>query len=120
MVFLYIRLRYVVDMPELPEVEIVKRALEPSIREKCVEKLVFNRPNLRFPLPQNLPQKLEGQRLQKIERRGKYIVVFAENGAGFDTGFDAGRSGLGKADILQNIENSLIDHFDISIRERPI
>jgi len=70
-------------MPELPEVEIVKIALEESLSERCVEKLVFNRPNLRFALPVELPSLIEGQCIKSVSRRGKYILVFGQSGAGF-------------------------------------
>ncbi|HOO81615.1 MAG TPA: bifunctional DNA-formamidopyrimidine glycosylase/DNA-(apurinic or apyrimidinic site) lyase [Alphaproteobacteria bacterium] len=70
-------------MPELPEVEIVKRALEPAMVGRRVKRLVFNRADLRFPLPQGLPAALQGQRIECLLRRGKYILGFAENGAGF-------------------------------------
>ncbi len=70
-------------MPELPEVEIVCRALEPAMVGRRTERLVFNRPNLRFSLPQGLPAQLKGQCFQSVMRRGKYIVVMAENGYGF-------------------------------------
>jgi len=70
-------------MPELPEVEIVKRGLEDAVLGVRVECLSFNRPDIRVPLPQNLPQKIEGQRIDQFIRRGKYIVALAENGTGF-------------------------------------
>ena len=70
-------------MPELPEVEIVKRALETAMDGQKFEKIVFNRPDLRFPLPKDLPETLAGQGVQSVFRRGKYVLVFARNGQGF-------------------------------------
>ncbi len=70
-------------MPELPEVEIVKRAIEPVLIENTVTSLTYNRKNLRFDLPVDLPALLEGQKLSSVQRRGKYILAFAPNGHGF-------------------------------------
>lgn len=70
-------------MPELPEVEIVKRALAPALAQQRVERFVFHRSDLRFALPVDLPARLVGQRFKQVFRRGKYILAFAENGYGF-------------------------------------
>ena len=42
-------------MPELPEVEIVKRGLEGAVLGQRIDSLIYNRPNLRLPLPDDLP-----------------------------------------------------------------
>lgn len=70
-------------MPELPEVEIVKRGLEGAVLGGVIGSLTFNRPNIRVPLPADLPARLAGQRIDSFLRRGKYIVGLAENGHGF-------------------------------------
>ncbi|NCT40250.1 MAG: bifunctional DNA-formamidopyrimidine glycosylase/DNA-(apurinic or apyrimidinic site) lyase [Alphaproteobacteria bacterium] len=74
-------------MPELPEVEIVKRGLEGALLVDGVgariDTLTFNRPNLRVLLPVHLPDALKGQRFSSFTRRGKYVVAFVESGAGF-------------------------------------
>lgn len=70
-------------MPELPEVEIVKRALEPAMVGRRVEALIFHRADLRFALPLDLPGRMEGRRIDSLLRRGKYIVGLSENGVGF-------------------------------------
>jgi len=70
-------------MPELPEVEIVKRGLEEAVLGSHIKSLVFNRPNIRIPLPQDLPAALTGQKIEQLIRRGKYIICLAENGHGF-------------------------------------
>ncbi len=70
-------------MPELPEVEIVRRALEPVMVGLRVERLVFNRPNLRFALPQPLPADIAGARVTQLMRRGKYIIGLASEACGF-------------------------------------
>ena len=70
-------------MPELPEVEIVRRALEPAFAGQKIRSLKFNRPNLRFDLPSELLEKIQDQQIDHLQRRGKYILAFAQNGHGF-------------------------------------
>ncbi len=60
-------------MPELPEVETVKRGLEPVLTGSILTKVILNRPNLRYPFPDNMAQHLEGKRCLGLRRRGKYI-----------------------------------------------
>ena len=70
-------------MPELPEVEIVKRGLEGAVLGARIQSLTFNRADIRLPLPQDLLARLSGQRIDQFIRRGKYIICLAENGHGF-------------------------------------
>lgn len=70
-------------MPELPEVEIVKRGMAPFMEGQVISELRLYRPDLRFPIPKDLPAALAGQRVQSLLRRGKYIVGLAGNGRGF-------------------------------------
>jgi formamidopyrimidine-DNA glycosylase len=70
-------------MPELPEVEIVKRGLETAVLGQGIESLTFNRPNIRLPLPQDLPALIAGRKIEQLIRRGKYVVCLTDNGHGF-------------------------------------
>ena len=70
-------------MPELPEVEIVRRGLMPAILDKHIKTIVLNRSDLRGGIPLNLVKSIQGSRIITTQRRGKYILVFTENGAGF-------------------------------------
>lgn len=70
-------------MPELPEVEIVKRGLEGALLGKRLKRLVYHRPDLRFPLPLGLPGQVQGHCFESFIRRGKYIVALFGHGAGF-------------------------------------
>ncbi len=63
-------------MPELPEVEIVKRGLEPALLGKRIESAEVRRFDLRVPVPENLSSRAQGGRIQKIVRRGKYLLSF--------------------------------------------
>ncbi len=62
-------------MPELPEVETVRRGLEPAMSGHVVEKAEVNRPDLRWPLPENMAARLSGRRVLGLRRRSKYILI---------------------------------------------
>jgi formamidopyrimidine-DNA glycosylase len=61
-------------MPELPEVETVRRGLEPVLSGARLTRVEARRPDLRFPLPEGFVQRLTGARLTALDRRGKYIL----------------------------------------------
>lgn len=67
-------------MPELPEVETVRRGLEPVMEGGTIIKTVINRPNLRFPFPDRFVARLEGQKVLSVGRRAKYLVLDLESG----------------------------------------
>jgi formamidopyrimidine-DNA glycosylase len=61
-------------MPELPEVETVRRGLEPVLCGARLTRVEARRPDLRFPLPDRFVARLTGARLIALSRRGKYIL----------------------------------------------
>jgi len=67
-------------MPELPEVETVRRGLAPVMEGGVIEKAVINRPNLRFPFPEGFVARLEGQKVLSVGRRAKYLVLDLSSG----------------------------------------
>lgn len=67
-------------MPELPEVETVRRGLAPALAGARLVRVEARRPDLRFPLPANFTGRLKGARVEGLDRRGKYLL------AGLDTG----------------------------------
>ena len=67
-------------MPELPEVETVRRGLEPWLEGARIDKVTLNRPNLRFPFPKGLAKALEGQTITSVGRRAKYLLLQLSNG----------------------------------------
>jgi len=67
-------------MPELPEVETVRRGLEPVLVGARVERLVLNRKDLRFALPDRFAERVAGQQVKSLSRRAKYLI--AELGSG--------------------------------------
>jgi formamidopyrimidine-DNA glycosylase len=66
-------------MPELPEVETVRRGLQSAVEGATIVSAVLNRPNLRFPFPENLVATLEGARVTALERRAKYLIWHLSN-----------------------------------------
>lgn len=67
-------------MPELPEVETVRRGLAPAMEGQIIAKADVNRPNLRWPFPQNMAGRLSGQRVERLRRRSKYILADLASG----------------------------------------
>jgi formamidopyrimidine-DNA glycosylase len=74
---------YTVWMPELPEVEIVRRGLEPVLAGAVLTRVDVKRRDLRRPIPEGFEASMRGQRMARLERRGKYIIGFTNNGRGF-------------------------------------
>ena len=62
-------------MPELPEVETVRRGLAPVLEGARLVRVRQNRPDLRFPFPDRFPDRLEGATVERIERRAKYLLM---------------------------------------------
>ncbi|WEK03956.1 MAG: bifunctional DNA-formamidopyrimidine glycosylase/DNA-(apurinic or apyrimidinic site) lyase [Candidatus Devosia phytovorans] len=67
-------------MPELPEVETVRRGLEPWIVGARIDKVTLNRENLRFPFPTGLAKSIEGATITAVGRRAKYLLIQLDNG----------------------------------------
>jgi formamidopyrimidine-DNA glycosylase len=67
-------------MPELPEVERVRRTLVPAMVGASFEHVVLNRPDLRRPFPAGFARRLRGQRVQALDRRGKYLLAVLSSG----------------------------------------
>ena len=61
-------------MPELPEVETVRRGLLPVMEGQRIATAQVNRPDLRFPLPEKMAERLTGQTVLTLRRRSKYIL----------------------------------------------
>ncbi|WP_414472368.1 bifunctional DNA-formamidopyrimidine glycosylase/DNA-(apurinic or apyrimidinic site) lyase [Microvirga sp. M2] len=67
-------------MPELPEVETVRRGLEPAMVGARFTKVVQRRPDLRFPFPERFVERLEGQEVRALGRRAKYLLADLSSG----------------------------------------
>ena len=62
-------------MPELPEVETVKAGIAPVMSGHVIARAQVNRPDLRWPFPERMAERLTGQRVLGLRRRSKYILV---------------------------------------------
>ena len=67
-------------MPELPEVETVRRGLQPVMEGQVIVRADINRPDLRFALPARMKERLEGAVVQTLRRRSKYILADLSSG----------------------------------------
>jgi len=62
-------------MPELPEVETTRRGIAGHLLGRRVSGLLLRRPDLRWPIPVQDLQAMQGQRIQAVRRRAKYLLV---------------------------------------------
>ena len=57
-------------MPELPEVETVRRGLAPVMEGAVITAVEARRPDLRFPFPSDFAKRLKGVQIERLDRRG--------------------------------------------------
>lgn len=67
-------------MPELPEVETTRRGIAPHVQGRLITELIVRNPRLRWPIPSNLAQCVQGQRVQSVTRRAKYLLLNFDSG----------------------------------------
>jgi formamidopyrimidine-DNA glycosylase len=67
-------------MPELPEVETTLRGLVPHLTGQRIADVVIRHPQLRWPVPKNLPKLLRGQTIRVLHRRAKYLLLEFDHG----------------------------------------
>ncbi len=63
------------EVPELPEVETVRRGLEPAMAGARLTAIDQRRPGLRFPFPERFAERLIGRRIEGLRRRAKYLIA---------------------------------------------
>ena len=106
-------------MPELPEVETTRRGIAPHIERQVIRAVLVRERRLRWPVPANLEATLSGQRLHRVERRAKYLVMQFDSGwlllhlgmSGSLRIVDAGQA-IGKHDHLDFVfKNGIILRF---------
>lgn len=68
-------------MPELPEVETVRRGLLPAMEGAVIRRLEQRRADLRFPFPENFAGRIEGRRVTRLQRRAKYLLIGLDDDA---------------------------------------
>jgi formamidopyrimidine-DNA glycosylase len=111
-------------MPELPEVETVRRALEPALVGRTIERAEIVDARLTRPEePQLVAAELDGERVAAVERRGKYLVIRFQSGRALlvhlrMTGsFRTTRDGEGDEDPYRRAVVSLDDGSDVAYRD---
>ena len=67
-------------MPELPEVETVRRGLTPAMLGTRIDKVELRRADIRFPFPPSFAKRLTGQRILDLKRRAKYLLFELDGG----------------------------------------
>jgi formamidopyrimidine-DNA glycosylase len=67
-------------MPELPEIETIKRGLAPKVQSQTITCAIVRRHDLRWPIPRNLSKILARKTIQKLERHGKYLLFHCDQG----------------------------------------
>ncbi|TCM87042.1 bifunctional DNA-formamidopyrimidine glycosylase/DNA-(apurinic or apyrimidinic site) lyase [Rhodovulum steppense] len=67
-------------MPELPEVETVRRGLSPVLEGRVIARAQVNRPDLRWPFPEGMADRLTGARVIRLGRRSKYLLADLDTG----------------------------------------
>src|SRR3712207_9377872 len=68
-------------MPELPEVETVRRGLAPVLEGALISHVEQRRPDLRFPFSEGFAERLAGRRVTALRRRAKYLLAELDDGA---------------------------------------
>jgi formamidopyrimidine-DNA glycosylase len=67
-------------MPELPEVETTRLGITPLIEHQTIEKVIVRQAQLRWPVPKTINGKCKGQSINRVARRGKYLLLKLEHG----------------------------------------
>lgn len=95
-------------MPELPEVETTLRGIAPHTVTRTISKVIIRQARLRWPIPSELPELIEQQKLLGISRRGKYLLFEFAQGYGL---VHLGMSGSLRI-VDANSPPNAHDHFD--------
>ncbi|ADJ27434.1 bifunctional DNA-formamidopyrimidine glycosylase/DNA-(apurinic or apyrimidinic site) lyase [Nitrosococcus watsonii] len=96
-------------MPELPEVETVRRGIEPHLVGRQIHTVIVRESRLRWPIPLFLTQNLIGQSFLAVGRRGKYLLLNCTQGTII---FHLGMSGSLRL-VTNNTPPAKHDHLDI-------
>ena len=106
-------------MPELPEVETVRRHLEPAMAGKKFVRVILNRPDLRTPFPPRFAARLTGKTALAVERRAKYLVVPLSSGETLV--MHLGMSGWFEVDVTrEDPEDARHDHVVFRMSSRRV
>jgi formamidopyrimidine-DNA glycosylase len=96
-------------MPELPEVETVRRGLAPHLENRILQGARVRQPHLRWPIPDHLDALICGQRIHQLSRRGKYLLAQLDHGSLI---LHLGMSGSLRL-VAPDLTPEKHDHFDL-------
>jgi formamidopyrimidine-DNA glycosylase len=101
-------------MPELPEVETTRRGLAPHVEGRTVADVVLRRPDLRWPIPPEIPSLLPGRTIESVRRRAKYLLLDTDAGSAL---LHLGMSGSLRV-LPSTTPVEAHDHVDIVLADR--
>jgi formamidopyrimidine-DNA glycosylase len=102
-------------MPELPEVEVTRRGLEPHLAGRTISGVAVREPRLRWPVPKDV-HRLAGRTVRAIQRRGKYLLVDCGDGHLI---LHLGMSGSLRV-LPAGTPAGKHDHFDLALGDRVL
>lgn len=97
-------------MPELPEVEVSRMGITPHLQDQIIQKIDVRQPKLRWPVPEEIFQ-LQGQKINQIRRRAKYLLIDTDMGTAI---IHLGMSGNLRV-LDQFIPPNKHDHVDLTL-----
>ena len=104
-------------MPELPEVETVRRGLAPILVGARIKRVELRRPDLRFPFPEKFAQRLQGRRIIGLDRRAKYLIAPLDDGAALIA--HLGMSGAFRVEKADEIRSEPLGAFSLPHSKKP-
>ena len=105
-------------MPELPEVEVVRRQISEKIQmQPTIEKIIFHRGDLRDPIPKRKLKNLEGAKVVNIRRRAKYLIFQTDRGCILS---HLGMSGTWTMIPVGEFQKKKHDHIEIHLSSQII
>lgn len=103
------------SMPELPEVEVTRRGIEPYLLGSRVSKAIVRSRQLRWLIATDIEAELAGRRIQRLTRRGKYLLIHTDTGTLI---IHLGMSGSLRI-VATDTRPAAHDHFDLVFRREP-
>jgi len=96
-------------VPELPEVETTRRGIAPHCEGQTIDKIKVRNGSLRWPVPENIAEQMEGQMIRTVDRRAKYLFLNLDHGTAI---IHLGMSGSLRI-ITDNAPAQKHDHIDL-------
>lgn len=103
-------------MPELPEVETVRRGLIPHLLGQRFSGAIVRDPRLRWPVPSDLDARLAGRLIERLERRGKYLILRLDSG---NLILHLGMSGSVRL-VTATVQPTRHDHLDLILENGAV